>query len=103
MPVTPLQYGGMHCLVSVPDAAPAPYPVLMFLHGNGECGPPPGGLANQEAMLRLHGPLASSASASAAGFLIIAPQLPNPGGNVWPSFANVVKAIGRDLAAERGG
>lgn len=103
VPIISKQYQGLQCLVSVPDAAPAPYPVLVFLHGNGEGGPPPGSPANYEAMLRVHGPLAADANARAAGFLIIAPQLPNPGGNVWPSFAKVVEALGRDLAAELGG
>jgi hypothetical protein len=46
---------------------------------------------------------ASAHHARAASFLILAPQLPNPGGDVWPSFANVVEALGRDLAAELGG
>jgi predicted peptidase len=80
----------MGCVVSIPPG-PRPkegWPILIFLHGNGEAAPP-----LQVAMTR-HGPLgASSGSEATPRFVVIAPQLPKPGGNVWNRFADQVEAI----------
>jgi len=84
----------MGCLVSIPPDPPpkGDWPILVFLHGNGEAAPPK---ANplQVAMTR-HGPLgASSGSEATRRFVVIAPQLPAPGGDVWNQFANQVETI----------
>jgi predicted peptidase len=89
-------YSEMGCLVSIPPGQrPGErWPILVFLHGSGEAAP----LDLQVAMTR-HGPLsASSGSAATQRFVIIAPQLTAPGGDVWNSRADQVKAIARSAA-----
>ena len=84
----------MGLLVSIPPDPPPEggWPILIFLHGIGETAP----LALQVAMTR-HGPLgASSGSEATRRFVVIAPQLPAPGGDVWNRFANQVEAIARN-------
>jgi poly(3-hydroxybutyrate) depolymerase len=65
------------------------WPVLCFLHGNGEAEP----LDVRQAATR-HGPLKpESAQKAADQFVIIFPQLPAPGGDVWRSYAREVRTI----------
>ena len=95
------QYGSLQCLVSVPEAAPPSggVPVLMFLHGWKEAAP----LPIREALTR-HGPLRpGSAAIATERFVVVAPQLPAPGGNVWPARADEVAAIARAVAREFSG
>ncbi len=81
------------------------YPVLCFLHGRNECsvGPENNGKPIMEA-LGVHGPLAGSDYRPQRGdfsqaselartkFIVVSPQLPNPGGPVW-SRKNYRKAV----------
>ena len=95
------EYRSLNCLISVPPDEPREggWPVLVFLHGSGEAAP-------QElcAALTAHGPLCeSSGSAATQRFVVVAPQLPEPGGDVWESQAEAVKGIGLDAAHEFGG
>jgi predicted peptidase len=88
-------FSEMGCLVSIPPNRQRPeegWPILVFLHGSGEAA---ARLDLQVAMTR-HGPLSkSSGSAATQRFVIIAPQLPGRGGNVWASRGNQVEAIAR--------
>ena len=77
-------------------------PVLCFLHGNGEHN---GNLTIQEA-LEMHGPLKNDTDTHEAlgdRFIVIFPQLPAPGGNVWGNYADDVSAIVASVQAEYGG
>ncbi len=83
----PLRY-----LISVPNL-PAPktemWPVLCFLHGYDEAAP----LEIRKALTR-HGPLRKGSSSRAANeFIIIAPQVPAPGGDVWYQYEDDVLRI----------
>ncbi len=86
------------------DASPLPYlmstpvspaafdetwPVLFFLHGYDEAAP----LEIHEALTR-HGPLhPGNPSMITEKFLVVAPQLPSPGGDVWFRYADTVRQI----------
>jgi predicted peptidase len=73
--------------------------VLVFLHGAGECAP-----ADLRAAMTAHGPLrAGSAAAATQKFLVVAPQLPAPGGDEWRGRAKAVREIARMAAAQYGG
>lgn len=75
------------------------WPVLCFLHGRGEAAP----LEIREALTR-HGPLRPGSSAQATDrFIIVAPQLRAPGGDVWRGVAGVVQQIVRGVQAAYGG
>jgi predicted peptidase len=68
-------------VIYVPAADPAGglHPVLCFLHGLREAAPMPILQA-----LKLHGPLNPDNSHNVADrFVVVAPQLPSPGGDVW--------------------
>jgi hypothetical protein len=89
--------------VDAPPADPQPLrPVLCFLHGSGEHD---GALSLAEALAR-HGPLKDDARTrtASAGFVVIVPQLPAPGGNVWHRYAadleGLVRAVQRDHAGD---
>jgi len=78
-------------LISVPAAGPAGglRPVLCFLHGLREAAPMP----IQQA-LTLHGPLnPDNLRRVADQFVIVAPQLPAPGGDVWRQRAAEIREI----------
>lgn len=95
------EHDSFRCLVSVPVGDPSEqgWPVLVFLHGSAEAAP----IALHSA-LTLHGPLNPAADPVAVReFLIVAPQLPAPGGNVWGSRADDVRSIARQIAARRCG
>jgi hypothetical protein len=82
---------GLDTLVSLPESAAgagAPSPVLCFLHGWGEAAP----LDIVTALTR-HGPLHPGSSQRASKFLVVAPQLRFPGGDVWHSKADLVREI----------
>ncbi len=83
----PLRY-----LVSVPKPrAPGTQglPVLCFLHGYDEAAP----LDIRKALTR-HGPLRKGSSTRAVKeFIVVAPQLPAPGGDVWHRYGNDVLKI----------
>ena len=83
-------------LISVPPAytpATGPWPVLCFLHGFMEAAP----MAIQQA-LTLHGPLRQDNPPLVTDrFIVVAPQLPAPGGDVWFRYADAVQRIVREL------
>lgn len=84
-------------LVSVPAGQPPKdgWPLLAFLHGKEEAEPAELGPA-----MTLHGPLNPQAAPMATQeFLVIAPQLPAPGGNVWASKADDVKSLAQEIAS----
>ncbi len=71
--------GALRYFVRVPaDDAPAPHPVLMFLHGYDEGAP-----MDIHDALTLHGPLrAGNPDSALEQFIIVAPQMPVRG-DVW--------------------
>lgn len=82
---------GLDTLLSLPPrvaAAREPWPVLCFLHGWGEAAP----LDIASALTR-HGPLRPGGSERVAGFIVVAPQLRFPGGDVWHEKADLVREI----------
>jgi poly(3-hydroxybutyrate) depolymerase len=94
-------YASLRCLVSVPPGVPPKdgWPVMVFLHGGQEAAP----RELHEAMTA-HGPLRQSSGQQATQrFIVVAPQLPAPGGNVWSARAGAVRAIAAAVAAEFGG
>ena len=98
MPYEEREYNALRCLISVPpgQAPKEGWPVLVFLHGAGEDAP----LNLPKAMTR-HGPLSPGANVLVTGrFLVIAPQLPAPGGNVWGERSQDVDAIAIAAATE---
>jgi len=78
----------LRCLVSAPDTRAA-LPLLVFLHGYDEAAPTPPGEA-----LRRHGPLAPT-SAARDDFIVLAPQLREPGDRWRFHAADLVQAIER--------
>ena len=84
---TPLNY-----LISLPPAYTSEagsWPVLCFLHGLGEAAP-----MNIHAALTLHGPLRPGNPPRASDhFIIVAPQLPAPGGDIWSQYALAVQQL----------
>lgn len=74
-------------------------PVICFLHGYDEAAP----LEIRRA-LRKHGLLRKTSSSMARErFIIIAPQLPSPGGDVWFRYADSVRQIVQGIRADYGG
>jgi predicted peptidase len=81
-------------VVSLPDAHSSdsgPWPVIVFLHGVGEAA---GKIEINEAARR-HGPLHADNESRVNEFIVVFPQLPNKGGNVWgyDKHASAVEAI----------
>jgi hypothetical protein len=108
LPVFIRQYHSFQCLLSVPPhtaTASALRPVLVFLHGRDEASPPlPGSSPNIMEKLTLHGPLAtSSAKIGINDFVVVAPQLAAPGGDVWSKHKVTVADLARNVAADHGG
>ena len=94
-------YRSLNCLVSVPpgERPEGGWPVLVFLHGSNEAAPMPLPVA-----MTAHGPLrASSGTAATQRFVVVAPQLPAPGGDVWATKAEAVKGIGQDAVDKHDG
>lgn len=98
------------------------YPVLCFLHGNGECEreSDPRMVTNNRgkdinAAMSLHGPLAGaefkpqfrffkpSATLAAKEFIIVCPQLKNPGGDCWLDQKKTVMDIVKDMHLSENG
>ncbi len=101
MPILERRYGALNCLISTPPCEPprGAWPILVFLHGKGECAPAP--LAHA---LALHGPLRNgSAPEATRDFIVVAPQLPAPGGDVWVSHTADVNSIPAAIASDYGG
>lgn len=95
------EYRSFKCLISVPVGATREggWPLLVFLHRSGEAAP-----NELNAALTTHGPLcARSGCAATRRFVVVAPQLPEPGSDVWELQAGAVKAIGLDVANDYGG
>ena len=84
---TPLNY-----LVSLPPAdtfEAGSWPVLCFLHGLGEAA-----AMDIHVALTLHGPLRpGNPSRVSNHFIIVAPQLPAPGGDIWSRYALAVQQL----------
>ncbi len=84
---TPLNY-----LISLPPtytSEAGSWPVLCFLHGRGEAAP-----MNIQVALTRHGPLRPGNPPLAADyFIIVAPQLPAPGGDIWSRYALAVQQL----------
>ena len=101
MPYTELQFGALRCLLSVPlGVAPETgWPVIVFLHGRDEAAPVPVAQA-----LTRHGPLSPRASSVAtSGFIVVAPQLPAPGGDVWAARSDLIVELAEEMvSAQRG-
>jgi|SRR5215471_3017485 len=81
-----LRYGAFQCFVSEPTTGSAPWPLLCFLHGRDEAAPVPIDVA-----LTRHGPLRPGSSQRVKDFIIVAPQLPAPGGDVWGDYAALAR------------
>jgi predicted peptidase len=80
-------------------------PVLCFLHGNGEHS----GLLTIDQALERHGPLKAdpeTRTAFGGRFIVVFPQLPAPGGNVWIKYAaeieELVKSVWHDYGGDPG-
>jgi predicted peptidase len=94
MALTPERLHGFDCIVSRPPSfeQQESWPVLVFLHGRDECKP-----FKIADALTLHGPLSpQSASEAVEQFLIIAPQLDSPGGDVCLRHAAALMNIVQD-------
>jgi predicted peptidase len=86
-----MECGSLRCLVSIPPGEPPEggWPILIFLHGSQEAAP-----RDLQAAMKAHGPLAkSSGSQATRRFVVIAPQLPAPGGCVWHEHDHRVQQI----------
>jgi hypothetical protein len=81
------------CVVSLPDAhaqGGRSWRVLCYLHGNGEAAAYTGPGKNHNdifAALQCHGPLKPGSSLPANDFIVLVPQLPGLGGDVWKDYA----------------
>lgn len=85
-------------LLSLPEEAEGPRPVLCFLHGLDEGAPTP----LREGLTR-HGPLAAeSAEEARRDFIVAAPQLPAQGDH-WRRQAGAVGEIVRQVQGAHGG
>ncbi|MFO1431804.1 MAG: hypothetical protein U1F76_16980 [Candidatus Competibacteraceae bacterium] len=93
----PLNY-----LVSLPyvdTSGTGTWPVLCFLHGLGEAAP-----MNIQVALTLHGPLrAGNPLQVSSRFIVVAPQLPSPGGDIWIQYATAVQQIVQTVQAQYNG
>jgi predicted peptidase len=77
-----------------PEAGP--WPVLCFLHGLGEAAP-----MDIHAALTLHGPLREGNPPRGSNhFIIVAPQLPAPGGDIWNRYAPAVQQLVKAVQAQ---
>jgi predicted peptidase len=77
------------CLVSIPPGQEGGWPILIFLHGAREAAP-----RDLQKAMTAHGRLsASSGSQATRRFVVIAPQLPAPGGCVWHQHDAQVEGI----------
>jgi hypothetical protein len=89
----------LRCVISLPDrhaSCSGPWPVLCFLHGDGEAADYTGpGKLHKDcfAALHAHGPLRFGSSPRTNDFIVVAPQLPGRGGDVWKDYAVSVKEI----------
>jgi predicted peptidase len=87
------------CVISLPDlhaSSSGPWPVLCFLHGDGEAVDYMGAGKRYKdcfAALRAHGPLKFEGSLQTSDFIIVAPQLPGLGGDVWEDYAANLEKI----------
>ena len=85
-----VKIGVLWCLIHKPAGdVPKPWPLLVFLHGAGEVGPPDGSELHKAGR---HGPWRSL---GAGRFFILAPQCPV--GSVWPALADKVVALTRSV------
>src|SRR5881397_1730020 len=92
--------GALPYLIARPRSPLAPaalQPVLCFLHGRDEGAP-----SELVDALTRHGPLRIGAAEAAAGFLIVAPQLPLRG-DLWRRYAGVVEDIVETVQRREGG
>ena len=93
------EHGPLRYLLRLPSrGAETPHPVLCFLHGYDE-GPP---TEIHDALTR-HGPLRSGNPSDAlSSFIIVAPQMPVRG-DAWHRYAQVVRAIVKQVHEQHGG
>ena len=89
----PLYLAGLWCMVAKPDASASEpgtrWPLLLFLHGSGERGPPDGQSLH---LVANHGPWKAP---SLNKFMVVAPQCPS--GLTWCGLAEKVAALTRAL------
>jgi hypothetical protein len=89
----------LRCVISLPGrhaSCSGPWRVLCFLHGDGEAADYTGpGKLHKDcfAALHAHGPLRFGSSPRTNDFIVVAPQLPGRGGDVWKDYAVSVKEI----------
>ena len=92
----------LHYLLSVPTASASEVesrPVLCFLHGYDEAAP----MEIRRALTR-HGPLRQGNPSEVADrFIVVAPQLSPPGGDVWHRHADTVQQIVTEVREGYGG
>lgn len=91
----------LNTVVSLPLAytpGTGPWPVLCFLHGRDEAAP-----LEINAAITRHGPLRPGSSQRVTDFIVVAPQLPAPGGDVWQQYAPAVQEIVRAVQVEYAG
>jgi len=87
----------LNVMVSLPEKHPADgqWPVLFFLHGQGEAAP-----LGLETAAICHGPLKSGSSKRALDFVVVVPQLPAPGGDVWKDHGAHLQRIADVVCSE---
>ena len=93
----PLYLAGLWCMVAKPDASASEpgnrWPLLLFLHGSGERGPPDGQSLH---LVANHGPWKAPGLNK---FMVVAPQCPS--GLTWCGLAEKVAALTRALFRRR--
>jgi predicted peptidase len=99
MPYIEKRYNPLRCLIWLParlNSTSKLWPTLVFLHGSEEAAP-----HHLKTALTRHGPLNENAAAEARRrFIIVAPQLPKPGGDIWKKHAAVLKKIALSVATD---
>jgi poly(3-hydroxybutyrate) depolymerase len=101
MPYAEMQFETLGCLLSIPPGTPPRdgWPILLYLHGSGEAAP-----MRIAQALTLHGPLnPHSATIATNGFIVVAPQLPEPGGDVWATRSDTIAKLAADVAGKNHG
>jgi predicted peptidase len=100
--ISVVESAGFRCLLSVPAARPSgvgTWPILCFLHGYREAAP-----LEIRTALALHSPLRRGSFPGATrDFIVVAPQLAAPGGDVWRAHADAVRRVAQEVQRNHGG